>query len=368
MVNIQGVIGNGEGEVNLISVIEQVQKENEQIIIVNIDSIGGDLDVGFSIYNYLLKLPHKVITTCINNCASAASIVFLAGDERIAGCPIMIHNPYFDGISGDKATLMAAADCIGEYEKNLEKAYSERTKLDSETLSMLMDSETYLSPNQAVSLGFATQSKPTALARINNLNINKNVIQMSKKTIGETLREALGMKPKANENTTKSEKPKAYAMELTTADGGTLTVDREEGEPQVGDKANPNGSHTMPDGSIIVVENDAIINIIPPENEDTTVEETAIEEVADTLETVIVELQSEVETLKEELANAKKLAKKPEELKILNAVKIAGGVDKVLKNFKSSYSPKPRTEVQSKSTETSKLQQRINALKNKEGK
>lgn len=35
-------------------------------------------------------------------------------------------------------------------------------------------------------------------------------------------------------------------MELSTADGETLTVEREEGEPQVGDVASPDGEFVMP--------------------------------------------------------------------------------------------------------------------------
>ena len=55
------------------------------------------------------------------------------------------------------------------------------------------------------------------------------------------------------------EEPKA--MKLNTADGQTLTVEREEGDPQVGDKASPDGTFEMPDGKTIVVEDGVITDI-----------------------------------------------------------------------------------------------------------
>lgn len=370
MVNVRGIIGNEPGEVSLVSVIEQAQKESGDIL-VKINSVGGDLDVGFDIYNYLLNLPNKVTTECEGNCASAASVVFLAGDSRIAGCPVMIHNPYIEGVTGDSETLKNAAEWIGLAEKELEKVYASRTKLDAETLSSLMKNETYLSPNQAVTLGFATTARPEAIAMA-KININKiiknnsKMAETDKKSFGSILREALGMKPK-NE-APKDEKTIAYNMVLTTADGGELEIDREEGVPQIGDSASPGGSHTMPDGSVIVVENGVITEIVSASNE-ADIDENTVEEVAESVEQLIEELQSEVNTLKEEVAQAKKMAKTHEEIKILNAVKMAGGADKVLKNFQSSYKPQGRIGVKGKQEvqKASKIAEKLAETKEKRG-
>lgn len=359
MINIKGVIGNEQGEVNLLSVVEQVQKEKSDHIEVHIDSIGGDLDVGLSIYNYLLNLPQTVTTVCDGNCASAASIIFLSGDTRIAGCPIMIHNPYIESVSGDRDILQAAADWIGEAETTLEKAYAQRTKLDTDTLSELMKAETYLSPNQAVSLGFATQAKTIALAKLNKSNINKNENQMSEeiKSIGTMIREYFSKRKTKNEKETK---PKVYNMDLITATGDILTIDREEGAPQIGDKASPDGVYTMEDGTAITVENGVISNIVTNENEE-NVSEGAVEEVTNALDEVIKDLETECDALKEELALAKKLAKTAEDIKILNAVRMAGGFEKLAKNFSSTYKPKARTEVVGKN----EIQQKESAVSKK---
>ena len=120
-------------------------------------------------------------------------------------------------------------------------------------------------------------------------------------------------------------------MELSTAVGGTITIERESGEPQIGDVASPDGEHEMPDGRVIVIEDGFIVEI-------------RTEEVAEDKEDEVDERQAlleEIESLKAQLEEAKKVAKTKDELRILNAVKMAGG-EEVLKKVASSYVPEPR--------------------------
>lgn len=360
MIHIKGIIGNEEGEVSLLNLIEQVQKEQSDTIYILIDSNGGDLEVGFSMYEYLLSLDKQVTTESVNNCASAATLPFIAGTIRIAGCPIMIHNPFIPQLAGDSEFLRIAADWVEEKEKKAEKIYSDRTKLNINTISELMRAETYLSPNQAVSLGFATQAKQIALARLDiNPNTNKNESKMSKeqKSAGDIIREALGLKPKVKNE----EPPKVLGMDLTTANGATLTVEREEGNPQVGDVASPDGSHPMPDGSVIVVEGGVITEIVEVQN-------TTDQEAENAADAAIEEMTSIIEDLKEELVQAKALAKTSDEIKILNAVRMAGGAEKVFQNFKGIYRPQARVENNSRMEPGNPLRDRINQIKDKGGK
>ena len=131
-----------------------------------------------------------------------------------------------------------------------------------------------------------------------------------------------------------------FGMSLNTADGSTLEVEREEGEPQVGDAASPDGEHLMPDGSTIVVKEGVITEIKPAESAEGNKEPE--EGTPEELQKEIEELQQEVEELKEELAEAKSKAKTTEDLRILNAVKMAGG-EKALAKIASAYKPEGRT-------------------------
>lgn len=148
-------------------------------------------------------------------------------------------------------------------------------------------------------------------------------------------------------------KTEPVAMELNTADGQTLTVEREEGEPQVGDKASPDGTFEMPDGKTIVVEEGVITDIQTADGGEDDTDDGGDggdggEGSASTDDETVAQLQSQVSDLKKQLtetkaqlASAEKMAKTKDELRILNAVKMAGG-EKVLTNISSHYQPPKR--------------------------
>ena len=62
MITIKGIIGTGKSEVGLLSVIEQLQRENSSHVHVLIDSLGGDLDEAISVHNYLRNCGKEVKT------------------------------------------------------------------------------------------------------------------------------------------------------------------------------------------------------------------------------------------------------------------------------------------------------------------
>ena len=127
------------------------------------------------------------------------------------------------------------------------------------------------------------------------------------------------------------------SMELTDAEGNTLTVEREEGEPQVGDAASPDGEHVMPDGKTIIVTDGVITEIKDPE------ETNGDEE--------IEALKARIEELEEENAALKTNARTVEDNKILNAVKMAGGENWLAKHC-STYRVSLRTQSFKNTVET----------------
>lgn len=147
-------------------------------------------------------------------------------------------------------------------------------------------------------------------------------------------------------------KAEPKAMELNTSDGQVLTVEREEGDPQVGDKASPDGTFEMPDGKTIVVEDGVITDIQTADNTDTDNEggeggeggsasSTDTDTVAK-LKQQVAALKQQLNDTKAQLAGAQKLAKSKEDMRILNAVKMAGGAEKVLAGYSSHYQPAQR--------------------------
>ena len=154
-------------------------------------------------------------------------------------------------------------------------------------------------------------------------------------------------------------------MDLSTADGNTLTVEREEGEPQVGDKASPDGTFVMPDGKTIVVEGGVITDIQTDSNVEGGDEggEGSDEEmqIAD-LQQKVSDLEAEVEELKKQLEDANAKAKTKEDLLILNAVKIAGG-KKALAKLSSDYKPEGRQKDGANARQKAEGQAEVSAMR-----
>lgn len=124
---------------------------------VHINSDGGEVAAATAIYNQLRAHKAKVTTYVDGIAASAASLIFMAGDNRIMrpASILMIHNP---GIlaSGTSEKLRAAADYLDKLKEAVLTAYN-RATISEREISELMDKETWMTANDALEKGFATQ-------------------------------------------------------------------------------------------------------------------------------------------------------------------------------------------------------------------
>ena len=308
-------------DTSLVDVIGQVARQEDGELIVYINSCGGEVEEGFAIYDYLRGLGRPIRTIASDMCASIATVVFLAGDVRIARGDLMIHNPWTN-VSGNANELRATADIVEEAERRIERLYAERLGLDKQTISNLMNNERWLSPEEALSLGFATTSEIVAykvVACFNNKN--QNQMEEKKKTaegLIDKLSKLLGLT--------------TYNYTLVSKDGVEVTIDKEEGAPEVGDKATPDGVHEFEDGTKITVAEGVITEVVVGETENDELKRLKEEN-----ERLVIE----IEELKKKLAEAEPVA---EDKEILDVIKEIGGVES-LKVICSTYAPKTREVV-----------------------
>ena len=315
IIEIRGVIGQ-EADVSLSSVIASVKACGEiQSLTVKIDSIGGEVEEGFAIYDYLRSLGVPVTTRTDGACASIATVIFLAGDTRVASGELMIHAPWLE-VAGNAEELKAYADEVSRVQARLEKFYAEKTGLPQETIHALIQRDRYISAEEAVSLGFATSAHrditPVAIVKTNQVNNNNSKSEMNEKekNIFKKALKALGL--------TFGKEEGALAMEITDVDGNVLVVEREEGEIAVGDAASPDGNYTLNDGTVIVVV-DGVIAEINKKEEET--------EVPEDIEALKVEFENQLNALKEEMQALQAQQKTEEEHNILNVVAEMGGLE-----------------------------------------
>lgn len=318
--------------------------DDDNIIDIRLHCDGGIVTEGWAIYDKLRSTGKEIHATIEGNACSMATIVMLAApqEHRYAyeSAHILVHNPYMALYESH-----LNADDMAEYEKHLRDEqnrmldlYVERCGCNREEMQQLMDEDKFIDAQKALELGLigsiiapiSAKSTKTNITNKHTTHMKKDTTPVSKSFIAK-LCKAFGKK---------SLSEITFGMSLNTADGSTLEVEREEGEPQVGDAASPDGEHLMPDGSTIVVKEGVITEIEPSESADGN--EEPKEGTPEELQKEIEELQQEVEELKEELAEAKSKAKTTEDLRILNAVKMAGG-EKALAPIASTYKPEGRT-------------------------
>lgn len=155
-------------------------------ISVWIDSYGGSVFAATGIYNALME--HKktgaTVSTIIDSKAmSAATIIFMAGDERkvTPGCIFMMHNP-LAGTYGYASDLRKAADVLDVVKDSIINAYQLPTGLSRNRIASMMDDETYMSAKTAIKNRFATdmlyaENQDDQLESIMNFNFSRLAIQ-----------------------------------------------------------------------------------------------------------------------------------------------------------------------------------------------
>ena len=146
-----------ESDVSSYTLSRALQGVDAESIKVYINSYGGEVAEATAIYNQLKNNKAKVTTVCDGFACSAASVIFMAGDERIMNkaSRLMIHNA-MSGAWGNAQELRKAADDIENINQLSITAYMEHVNITQEKLQELMDGESWIKPEDAVEMGLAT--------------------------------------------------------------------------------------------------------------------------------------------------------------------------------------------------------------------
>ena len=331
--------------------------EDDGEINLTINCRGGMTDQALAMYDALRATGKTISAEVIGECSSSATLLLLAAKKELRkahpNATILIHNPYISGfVEGDSKRIGNIAESLEDVRNQFLDIYVDRTGADREVLSALMDEDKPMGVDKAIELGFIAEE----IMPISATNKNPNIVD-KKMSFKEKLNNAFKAFKDALE---------IKAMTLETADGKTLELEKESGEPVVGDVViSEDGEYLMPDGSTIVVEESAIVEIRPAEEvteeergeeseEQLEQDETDSEKDAeiDRLKAEIAEKDAEIDRLRRELEDAQANAKSKDEKTILNMVATAGGME-WLKNVKST------AKVDKRDTDTSNIDKTI---------
>lgn len=166
---------------------EELNQYKGKNLTVWIDSYGGSVFAGASIYNSLKEHDGKVTVKIDGKAMSAASVIAMAGDEILMSpvAVMMIHNP-LTGAYGNMHDLRKVADVLDTIKESIVNSYVNKTGRSKEDISAMMDDETWMSANVAVKEGFADgvlyENEPFNVENMKEFSFNRLEVMNSAST------------------------------------------------------------------------------------------------------------------------------------------------------------------------------------------
>jgi ATP-dependent Clp protease protease subunit len=138
-----------------------LESENpDKDIFLYINSPGGSVSAGLSIYDTMNFIKPDVSTLCMGMAASMGSFLLMAGakGKRIAlpNAKIMIHQPS-GGAQGQASDIEITAREILKTREQLNRIYADRTGQTYEKIAADMERDYYMSPEEAKTYGLIDQ-------------------------------------------------------------------------------------------------------------------------------------------------------------------------------------------------------------------
>lgn len=265
---INGTIGSMpmENGVILKDIISQVKHQpNATSFNVHINSEGGIVDVGFDIHDYIKSLGVPIKTIGSGIVASIATVIFMAGNERVLrdGTSFMIHLP-MGGVDGTADEIESFSKEVRAVEDRLTKFYSELTNIDKEAVRALLKAETWLTGDEAINMGFATTASLPIAAKAyfnTNTNNNTNMTKDDKSWIEDKFNSIMNLFKSSIKNIVVQDAEGREIDFPTVEEGQTIA----EGDQATIDGIAAEGDVTMPNGQVITFEGGAVVSIMQPE-------------------------------------------------------------------------------------------------------
>lgn len=345
---IDQAIGNSKGNINnqyILDQIKQAEKAGATELKLIINSPGGEVYEGYSIYNTLVESDFKISAFVTGLCASIATLIASAADkiEMSETAQWMIHEAK-GGAEGKAEDLESTARGMRQINDMIAKNYSRKTGKSIDEIKEAMTFDNYMTPQQAKEFGFIDnirmpiaawgEYKPNLIA--DSKNKNMNVVTQKMKDAFKALEDVVKSAIKNNDQLTLEN------FQEPLADGETILYG--EGElaagkavfinPEMTDKASA-GEHALANGKLIVVDEAGIIVEVRE------VEANAGEQLAEALVSIET-LKAEKLTLETEVATLK-----------ANHTKELENVGKQLTTLKGQIfsdgkAPKPANQVSAK--------------------
>jgi len=136
--------------------IAELRKVSAKTIHLRLNSPGGDVFDGITIYNALREHAATVKVQVDGLAASIASIIAMAGDEiRMAKNSFMMIHFAWAWAAGNATEMRKLADTLDKIDTTLVTTYQDKTGASQRDIRQMMADETWMSADEALANGFA---------------------------------------------------------------------------------------------------------------------------------------------------------------------------------------------------------------------
>lgn len=125
---------------------------------IYINSAGGNVFEGQAIYSILRRHPAVKNVYIDGLAASIASVIAMAGDtvSMPKNAMMMVHHP-FASVIGNASDMRKMAEDLDKVSQTIISAYMAKVSISEEELKKLLDAETWMTADEALSYGFADE-------------------------------------------------------------------------------------------------------------------------------------------------------------------------------------------------------------------
>ncbi len=153
---ISGPIHDGMSTLVVAQLLFLEAENPKKEISMYINSPGGVVSSGLSIYDTMQYVRPKIATMCVGQAASMGSLLLAAGEKDMRFClpnsRVMVHQPS-GGFQGQASDIALHAQEILDLKKRLNMIYVKHTNQKISVVEKALDRDNFMTPEQALDWG-----------------------------------------------------------------------------------------------------------------------------------------------------------------------------------------------------------------------
>jgi ATP-dependent Clp protease protease subunit len=151
-----GAVDDGSASLVVAQLLFLEADNPKKEIAMYINSPGGVVTAGLSIYDTMQFIRPKVTTMCVGQAASMGSLLLTAGEKgmrfSLPNSRVMLHQPS-GGFQGQASDIQRHAEDIMKVKRRLNEIYVQHTGQNYETIERTLDRDHFMSAEEAKAFG-----------------------------------------------------------------------------------------------------------------------------------------------------------------------------------------------------------------------